>query len=53
MDCLTKYIILIPYKMGDTTLTVDNTVQLLFPNIVRCFGVPLTIISDKDPHFVL
>ena len=39
MDYLTKYIIIIPYKMNSKTLTSTKIAQLLFTHVLRCFGV--------------
>ena len=40
VDCLTKYTILIPCKMGDSTLTAAEIAKLFFTYVVRGFGVP-------------
>jgi hypothetical protein len=51
VDRLTKLTRLTPCFMGDNVLTAVETAQLFFNRIVRDFGIPETIISDRDPRF--
>ena len=48
VDRLTKSAHFLP---GKFTYTVDNWAQLYVKEIVRLHGVPVTIVSDRDPRF--
>ena len=48
VDCLTKSTHFLP---GKATYTVDNWAQLYVKEIVRLHGVPVSILSDWNPHF--
>ena len=50
VDRLTKSAHFLP---GKATYTVDNWAQLYVKEIVRLHGVPVSIVSDRDPHFTL
>lgn len=51
VDRLTKFTRLTPCYMGDAALTAVETAQLFFDRVVRDFGVPAVIVSDRDPRF--
>ena len=48
VDRLTKSAHFLPSK---ATYTVDNWAQLYMKEIVRLHGVPVSIVSDRDPRF--
>ncbi|GJP43229.1 hypothetical protein CLOM_g2718 [Closterium sp. NIES-68] len=48
VDRLTKMAHFAPCR---TTITAEDTAKLLISTIVRLHGVPLAIISDRDPKF--
>ena len=48
VDRLTKSAHFLP---GKVTYTVDNWAQLYVKEIVRLHGVPVSIVSDRDPRF--
>ena len=48
VDRLTKSAHFLP---GKATYTVDNWAQLYVKEIVRLHGVPVSIVSDRDPRF--
>ena len=51
VENLTKYVVVVPCKMGDGTLTASATADLFFDAIVLRFGVPRSIVSDRDLRF--
>eukprot|EP00258_Populus_trichocarpa_P039399 XP_024455418.1 uncharacterized protein LOC112327280 [Populus trichocarpa] len=48
VDRLTKSSLFLPMKMGDS---VEKLAQLYIKEVVRLHGVPLSIVSDRDPRF--
>ena len=48
MDRLTKSIHFLPVRQGDP---LSKLAKLYIEQIVRMHGVPLSIISDRDPRF--
>ena len=51
VEKLTKLVKLIPCFVGEGELSAPATAKLFFDNIVRSFGVPSTVIHDRDPRF--
>ncbi|KAG2887218.1 hypothetical protein PC119_g19808 [Phytophthora cactorum] len=47
-DKLSKRPVYIPTH---TTATAEDTAKLFFNNVIRYYGIPSTIISDRDPKF--
>ena len=48
VDKLTKPAHFIPVRID---YSMDRLVELYVKEIVRLHGVPLSIVSDRDPHF--
>ncbi|CAI7890689.1 unnamed protein product [Closterium sp. NIES-54] len=48
VDCLTKMAHFAPCR---TTITAKETAHLFISTVVRLHGIPLAIISDRDPKF--
>jgi transposase InsO family protein len=48
VDRLTKSALFLPMKMTDPT---DKLARLYVNEVVRLHGVPLSIVSDRDPRF--
>jgi len=48
VDRFSKYAIFVPTKMP---CGAEWTAELFFKNIVKYWGMPLSIVSDRDPHF--
>jgi len=48
MDRLTKSALFLPMKMTDS---VDKVAKLYVNEVIRLHGVPVSIISDRDPRF--
>ena len=48
VDRLTKCVILSPCKK---TVTAPQLAQLFIDNVFRRFGMPVNIVSDRDPRF--
>jgi ribosomal protein L36 len=48
VDRLTKSTLFLPMKMTDS---VDKLTKLYVSKIIRRHGVPVSIISDRDPRF--
>ena len=51
VDKLTKLVKLVPCFVGEGELSAPATAKLFFDHIVRSFGVPMTVIHDRDPRF--
>ena len=51
VEKLTKLVKLVPCFVGEGELSAPATAKLFFDNIVRSFGVPSTVIHDRDPRF--
>ena len=49
VDRLTKSAHFLPMRMTDT---MDKLVRMYMDNIIRMYGVPVSIVSDRDPRFV-
>ena len=47
----TKLVRVTPCRMGESSLDAGGVARLFFDRIVRDFGVPQTIVSDRDPRF--
>ena len=37
--------------MGEGELTAGNIADMFFDNVVSRFGVPASVLHDRDPHF--
>ena len=48
VDRLTKFALFLPMKMTDL---VDKLAKLYVNEVIRLHGVPVSIISDRDPRF--
>lgn len=48
IDRLTKTAVFIPIKVGDK---VDKLARLYVDHVIKRFGTPITITSDRDPRF--
>jgi hypothetical protein len=48
VDQLTKSALFLPMKMTDS---VDKLAKLYVNEVIRLHGVPVSIISDRDPRF--
>ena len=51
VDHLTKLCRLVPCKFGEANLTGGEVARLFFDNIMRHYGVPSSIVSDRDSRF--
>ena len=51
VDWLTEYCGFIHCLVGKGALITSSVAKLLFYNMVRFFGVPAEVISDRDPRF--
>lgn len=49
VDRLTKLVRLTPCTQD---ITAEGAAQLFFDRVIRDFGVPKTVVSDRDPRFV-
>ena len=50
VDRLIKSVLFLPMKMTDS---VDKLTKLCVNEVIRLHGVPVSIISDRDPRFTL
>ena len=51
VDKFSKFTRIIPCFMGEGELTAPVVARLFFDHVVRLFGVPDAIVSDRDPRF--
>ena len=51
VDKFSKFCKLIPVFKGEGELSAPTVAQLLFDNVVKIFGVPESLVSDRDPRF--
>ena len=51
IDKLTKLVRLTPCRMGEGLLSAEQTAKLFYENVVRLFGVPNTILHNRDIRF--
>ena len=51
VDRLTKLVRLTSCAYGDAALTAGECARLFFDRVVRDFGIPDLIVSDRDPRF--
>ena len=51
VEKLTKYVVVMPCTLGDGQLSAAATADLFFEGVVSRFGVPTSIVSDRDPRF--
>ncbi len=51
VDKFTKYTRLAPVFMGGGELTAQETARIFFDYVVRIFGVPDSVLSDRDSRF--
>ena len=51
VDRLTKLVRLTPCRMGEGSLGAGEVARIFFDRVVRDFGVPRELISDRDPRW--
>ena len=51
VDRFFKLVKLVPVRMGGGLLSAGEVAKLLFDNIVRLYGVPESLVHDRDPRF--
>ena len=51
VDKFSKFTRIAPVFMGEGVLNARETARIFFEYIVRLFGVPYSILSDRDPRF--
>lgn len=49
VDCFSKYVVFVTTKIP---CGAEQTADLFFKNIVKYWGMPLSIVSDRDPCFI-
>lgn len=52
VDCLTKKRYYIPYSMYKNGTTIEATIQLLFQNVRKLYGLPLSLTLDRGSQFI-
>lgn len=51
VEKLTKLVRITPCSMGDGVLSAEEVARMFFDRVVRDFGVPKVVISDRDTRF--
>ena len=51
VDRLTKYVRLVPVRIGAGELSAERVAKLFFVHVVAVFGVPREVLHDRDPRF--
>lgn len=51
VDKLTKLVRLTPCRMGEGALSAEATARLFYDSVVRLYGVPTTVLHDRDVRF--
>lgn len=51
VDRFSKLVKLVPVRMGGGLLSAGEVAKLLFDNIVCLYGVPESLVHDRDPRF--
>lgn len=51
VDKFSKLTKLVPCFMGEGELSAPAVAKLVFDNVVKQFGVPESLVSDRDPRF--
>ena len=51
VDKLMKYTVCVPCALGEGQLSATAVANMFFEHIVSRFGVPQSLISDRDPRF--
>ena len=51
VDKLSKYVVLTPCTLGDGELSASRVADLFFQGVVARFGVPRSVLHDRDPRF--
>ena len=51
VDRLTKFVVLVPVYLGENKLTANEVANLFYDHIICKFGIPSSIVSDRDPRF--
>mgnify|MGYP000306105644 CR=1 FL=1 len=51
VDKYSKFTRLVPVQVGENALSAPEVARLFFENIVFLFGVPASVLTDRDPRF--
>ena len=51
VDRLTKFVRLIPIKLGEGELNAEHVATLFWQHVGSLFGVPSEVLHDRDPRF--
>ncbi len=51
VEKLSKYVVLVPCRMGDGELSAVDVADLFFSHVVARYGVPRSVLHDRDPRF--
>ena len=51
VEKLSKYVVVVPCHMGDWDLSAFDVADLFFAHVVARFGVPKSVLHDRDPRF--
>ena len=51
VEKLSKYVVVVPCRMGDNALSASDVADLFFAHVVSRFGVPRSVLHDRNPRF--
>ena len=51
VDKFSKFVRLVATRAGEAALTAPSVAQLFFDAVVRLYGVPRSVVHDRDPRF--
>ena len=51
VDKLSKNVVLTPCTMGEGLLSAVEVADLFFATVVARFGIPRSVVHDRDPRF--
>lgn len=51
VDKFSKLTRIIPVRVGEGQLTASEVAKLFFENVVRLYGVPHSVLHDRDVRF--
>ena len=51
VDKFSKFCRLVPTRAGEGAMSAEHVAQLFYRAVVQLFGVPTSVLHDRDPRF--